>query len=111
MMGGIFFALAVLALSVGAALAGSTSETVPVSVRPQPLHIDVVGVNTECSWPPGTVILQYAPTGGNGAPLVYTLTGDTADFAMSGSSLVVGPSGIAPANCGKVNTVTVTATQ
>jgi hypothetical protein len=111
MMGGIFFALAVLVLSVGAALAGSTSQTVPLSVRALPLHADVTGITAECSWPAGTVVAQYAASGGNGQPITWTLTGDTADFAMSGSSLVVGPSGIASGNCGKVNTVTVTATQ
>jgi hypothetical protein len=43
--------------------------------------------------------------------VTLSMTGDTTDFVLSGSNVVVGPNGITLADCGMTETVTVTATQ
>jgi len=50
-------------------------------------------------------------TGGDGNPITWSISGDTTDFALSGNNVVVGPNGVAAADCGKVNIVVVTAAQ
>jgi hypothetical protein len=64
-----------------------------------------------CNAPAGTLVMALQTSGGDGNPITYAIAGDTTDFALSGSNVVVGNNGIAPANCGKPNAVTVTATQ
>ncbi len=64
-----------------------------------------------CSAPAGTLVMAFQASGGDGNTITYSLTGDTTDFAISGTNVVVGSSGIAPANCGMPNAVAVTATQ
>jgi hypothetical protein len=69
-----------------------------------------------CEAAPGSVVSSLVPSGGNGSPITYSpLSGDTADFRLSSTSppanVIVGPSGITPANCGTTMSVSVTATQ
>jgi hypothetical protein len=33
----------------------------------------------------------FDPPGGNGNPVTWSISGDTTDFALSGSTVVVGP--------------------
>jgi len=111
----IAFGLAIFLLT-GSAQAGSTANTVPLSVRSSPLIVAANGMTAECSWPAGTVVAAYSAIGGNGKPITWALTGDTADFVLSTLSgpttnVVVAPSGIASAVCGTTATITVTATQ
>ena len=43
--------------------------------------------------------------------MTLTMSGDTTDFALSGSNVVVASSGITGSDCGKLESVAVTATQ
>jgi hypothetical protein len=52
-----------------------------------------------CQAPPGTVVATLVPTGGDNTTITWSLAGDTTDFAISGTSLVVGPNGIAASTC------------
>jgi hypothetical protein len=63
------------------------------------------------SIPPGTSVASINLSGGDGNPISLGMTGDTTDFAISGSKIVVSKSGIAPGHCRAVYTVTVKATQ
>jgi hypothetical protein len=70
------------------------------------------GAVIPCAAPPGTAVASITPVGGNKKPVVLRLTeGDVADFAISGDSIVVGPAGISPDNCGTSQTLQVTAKQ
>jgi len=64
-----------------------------------------------CDAAPGTVVSALSVTGGDGNPITWSISGDTTDFALSGNNVVVGPNGVAAADCGKVNIVVVTAAQ
>jgi hypothetical protein len=64
-----------------------------------------------CDAPPGTVVAQLLPQDGDSNQVSLSLDGDVSDFALQGATIVVGPNGIAAANCGQQPTVTVTATQ
>jgi len=52
-----------------------------------------------CNAAAGTLVATMVPSAGDGNPASYAISGDTTDFALSGSTVVVGPNGIAPANC------------
>jgi hypothetical protein len=52
-----------------------------------------------CNAAPGSLVMTMVATGGDGNPVSFALAGDTGDFALSGNTIVVGPNGIAPANC------------
>ena len=64
-----------------------------------------------CEAPPGTVVAQLIPQNGDASQLSLSLSGDTDDFALLGATVIVGPNGIAPANCGQQPTITITGTQ
>jgi hypothetical protein len=103
-----------LSLAPLAAVAGSVSGTLTVVVAPPALAmvINPSNVDEACAVPEGTVVSQLSTTGGDGNPVTFSLTGgDTTDFAISGSNVVVGPNGIATADCGQTEAVTVTASQ
>jgi hypothetical protein len=76
----------------------SPAKSAPISVAP--LQVSVTGVMADCTWVPGTPILTLSVTGGNGKPVTYTF-GQPAptDLAIKGNTLVIGPTGITPANC------------
>ena len=93
------------------AYAGSSVGSVTVN-KVSPLRLMTAGVTADCTWPIGTVVMSMSTTGGNGNAITYTLGGTpTGDFVISGSNLIIGPNGVAPANCGKVEIVTITVSQ
>ena len=95
------------------ASAASVSGTLTIVVAPQVLAlvINPSTVNEACEVAAGTVVSALSTVGGDGNPVAFALAGDTSDFALSGSNVVVGPNGIAAANCNATQTVTVTAKQ
>ena len=64
-----------------------------------------------CEAPPGTVVAQILPEDGDSNQVSLSLGGDVSDFVLQGATVIVGPNGIAPANCGLQQTIIVTATQ
>ena len=64
-----------------------------------------------CSTAVGTVVTAISTTGGDGNAVTYTISGDTTDFALSGSNIVVASGGITSADCGKTEAITVGASQ
>lgn len=88
---------------------------VPVSGDPRSAPLALVftpaAPTIACTAAPGTAVLSISTTGGNGAAIGYAISGDTVDFALSGARIVVAPTGITAANCGKTPVVTITATQ
>lgn len=110
------FALALLAsLSVPIAVtqAGTVSGTLSIAVSPPALAliINPSSATLACNAAAGTVVAALSVTGGDGNAIAYSLAGNTTDFAISGSNVVVGPSGIASGSCGKTFAETITATQ
>lgn len=109
------FAFALLAsLSVPIAVhAGTVSGTLSITVSPpaMALVINPSSATLACNAAAGTAIAALSVTGGDGNAVTYTLAGDTTDFAISGSNVVVGANGIAAADCGKTFSETVTAAQ
>jgi hypothetical protein len=69
------------------------------------------GPSLPCDAPPGTVVARMLIGGGDGNPISYTMSGDTQDFRIRGSVVVVGLGGINRAHCGSNRTISVTATQ
>lgn len=109
-------ATAVLALGLGQAYASTTvtTGTLTVVISPNPLALVFNPSNpTEaCAVAAGTVVSALSTTGGDGNAATFAITaGDSADFAISGSNVVVGPSGISAANCGTSQNITVSASQ
>jgi hypothetical protein len=95
---------------------GQTSSViVSIAVASSPVFTLTMSPNPagpiSCSAAPGTVVSKATTTGGNGKAAVLSLSGDVLSFALSGQNLVVGNSGIAAADCGKTDLVTVTAVQ
>jgi hypothetical protein len=91
-----------------------TTGTLTVVISPPPLALmlNPSTASEACAVPAGTVVSTLSTTGGDGNAVTYSLTGgDTTDFAVSGSNIVVGSSGIAAADCGKTETVAVSASQ
>ena len=97
---------------VGSAHAGSASAVLSITVQ-APLAVVLAPASTteSCSAAPGTVVSAASVTGGDGNAVTWSMSGDTTDFALSGTNIVVASAGITSADCGKVNNVTVTATQ
>lgn len=104
-----------LFLSIFAPAAFAQSIAVSIQIKHPPLKISVTPNPSNnplnCSAPTGTVVDSISTTGGDGSPVTFTLTGDTVDFAISAATVIVGPKGITPANCGTTQWVTITASQ
>jgi hypothetical protein len=83
----------------------SASPTFTLTMSPNPAG------PLSCTAAPGTVVSTATTTGGDGNAATLAITGDTASFTLSGQHVIVGSSGIAAGDCGKSDTVTVTATQ
>jgi len=68
-----------------------------------------------CSAAPGSEVAVVSSSGGDGNAITLSMAGDVTDFALNAAhppaSLLVGPNGIAAANCGKTFVETITATQ
>ena len=107
------FASLVLLVIGQSAWAGSVTSTFQITIQtPFALSANPQNPTVACNAAPGTAISALSTTGGDGNPVAYTATaGDTSDFTTSGSNVVVGPNGINPNNCGKTNSLTITATQ
>lgn len=105
-------ALAALALPLPAR-AGSVTGALSITVQPpaMALVINPSSATLACNAAAGTVVSALSVSGGDGGAVTYTLAGDTTDFAIAGSNVVVGPNGIAAADCGKTFSESVTATQ
>jgi hypothetical protein len=106
-------AAAALDLGGGAARAGSATSTLSVTIQ-APLVVAATppSPTIACLAPPGTVVSALSVSGGDGNPVTFTATGgDTTDFAVAGANVVVAAGGIVSADCGKVNTLQITATQ
>lgn len=98
------------------AVGAQVSTTLTVAVSPQGLTIVVNPSsvsNLPCNTAPGTKISQASASGGNGNPVTYSLTGGMTDCVINATSgaISVGSTGLAPANCNKTHTFTVTGTQ
>jgi hypothetical protein len=103
---------AVLAAISPPAFAGSATATLSITVQAPLAVVFTPSSPTEaCSTAAGTVVSALSVTGGDGNTVTWSISGDTTDFALSGANIVVGPNGITSADCGKIDTVTVTATQ
>jgi len=111
-------ALALVVAAAPHAHAGSVTGSVTITIQ-QPLKLvfTPAAPTVPCNAPAGTVLSALSTTGGDGNAVAYTATGgDTADFTVNGTNVVVGPNGIAAANCppaGQTTTenLTITATQ
>lgn len=70
------------------------------------------GFSVPCDLPAGAVVGRALISGGDGNAITFAPKGDTADFRIRPSGvIVVGPNGISPANCGTNQSLTITATQ
>lgn len=115
-------AAAALILSVASAANAqqSASATLPIVIGPAPAVLSIAfnppTATEACLAPAGTVVSAVVPSGGDGNPISYTLSGDTGNFALDGNTppnVVVGPNGINISACNPSlsDSVTVTATQ
>jgi hypothetical protein len=92
--------------------AGSATATAAVNKIAAPLKVVTTGLAADCTWSPGMAVMTMSTTGGDGKAITYTFGGTpTGDFAISGANVVIGPNGIAPANCGVVENLAIIATQ
>jgi hypothetical protein len=80
------------------------------SASSAPLVLDIP-ISIPCGVAPGSVVQTLGTLGGDGNAVTWSIAGDTTDFVLSGSSVVVGPNGVSTASCGQTKTVTATATQ
>jgi hypothetical protein len=113
------FAVA-LGLSHGAFAAGiSASSNLTITVTGVPIiGFSPNNPTLSCTLAAGTVVSSISVTGGDGGPITLALSGDTTNFALSGTvppaNVIVGPNGtacpVAPATS-ITDIVTVTATQ
>jgi len=84
-----------------------------VNVTPQ-LNLSLSSF-VPCTATPGSEVAVVSSSGGDGNAIKLSLAGDVTDFALNATNppanVVVGPNGIAAANCGKTFVETITATQ
>ena len=112
LIGSIIPVCAMLTAIASPAFAGSATATLSITVQAPLAVVFTPPSPTEaCGVAPGAVVSALSVTGGDANPVTWSISGDTTDFALNGSNIVVGPSGIAMTDCGKVNNVVVTATQ
>ena len=106
-------ALLILCAWAPSVWAGSATATLPITIqKPLQITFNPSAPTIACNTPAGTKVADISATGGDGNAVTYSTTsGDTTDFAISGTQVVVGANGIATANCGQVNNLGVTGTQ
>jgi len=98
----LLFSTAILSLAIGSfqAQAASVSATLSVIVQaPLAVVFTPATPTIACSTSAGTVVSALSVTGGDGNAVTWSLAGDTTDFALSGSNLVVASGGITSADC------------
>jgi len=113
MLRATMIAAALLSAAVGtSAHAASVSGTLSITIQ-SPLAVVFTPSNPTiaCAAMAGTVVSAVSTTGGDGNAVTLAISGDTTDFALSGSNVVVATGGITSPDCGKLENVTVTATQ
>ena len=114
-----FCSVVAVALFAGPAFAGSVTFDIPITIQaPAKIVFNPAAPIVKCDAPPAWVVSSMSLTGGDGNPATYkAIGGDTTDFGVDGSNVVVAPSGIAPANCpqpgqpNNVETITIQANQ
>jgi hypothetical protein len=112
----ILAALLIAAIPL-AAHAASVSGSMSITVQPQALALVITPASATiaCNAAAGTVVSTLSTIGGDGNTIMYAVTGvSNGDFVIGGASsnqIIVGPNGIATADCGKTQNVTVTASQ
>ena len=102
----ISFSLGLAVQSVSGTMSILIAAPKPLVMTFSPSSPDVL-----CGASSGSIVSTIYVSGGTGKRVIYGISGDTGDFALSSSNVVVGPNGININNCGSVQTVTVTATQ
>lgn len=103
---------ALMAIWCQSAIAGTVSSSATVTRNATPLVVNIIGFTVDCSWAAGTTVATLSTSGGNGKPVVYTFGGTApVDLVISGNFLKLGSTGIAPANCGTTEPITINATQ
>jgi hypothetical protein len=108
-------ALAIVLIAMGVTVASAATKKVNVAIHiytPLAVVVTPAAPTVPCGSPPGTVVAsisyQYGDGNAVGAP---TIAESGSDFAISGANVVVGPNGIAVANCGMTENVTITVNQ
>lgn len=96
-----------------AVMADDPQQAITIQIRPKPLQILLGQLTADCSWPIGQQVFAPSTSGGDGTPIIWALTQPGTDFAVNATTgaITIGPNGIAPANCGTTENVTLTATQ
>ena len=105
------------AFRIGASQAGGGNSVAVISglILPAPLVIVLTPptpMPVACNAAPGTPIQQASTIRGDGNPITWSLSG-TADFVIDSvtGQIAVAPAGIAPADCGKPFSYSITANQ
>jgi hypothetical protein len=96
-------------LSAFEVVAASPSQPPPPS--PLTVTFSPASPTVLCAAAPGTTVSTIGTSGGDGNSITLSISGDTTDFDLSGTNIVVGPNGITTPDCGQVDIVTVTGTQ
>jgi hypothetical protein len=108
----VLLGAALFGIGEAGAAGGSASGTLTITIQaPLAVAFAPTAPSVPCNAPAGTIVAAVSTSGGNGNAPTLAMTGDTADFALAGSNIVVGPAGIAAASCGTTRMTTVTATQ
>ena len=106
----LLYPLIIIAASIaGSANAASYTAALSVSVTP---HLIVLTPPTPallCAAAPGTVVATLSMSDGSAA--TWSIAGDTTDFILNGNNIVVAAGGISAGGCGRLDSLTITATQ
>jgi hypothetical protein len=114
--------LTILALGMATALVGAVAEgsattvtgpTITFQFATAALSIveSVPTTNLACPLGAGVIVASLSTLGGDGNAVTFALSGDTTDFAISGSNIVTGTAGVPISKCGTSVTVTPSASQ
>jgi hypothetical protein len=72
----------------------------------------IFGLNVPCTAPPGTFVAWLHSGGGDGNAISFKVSGGSMQgLVISGSQLVVGPTGLPRIMCGSSHNISITATQ
>lgn len=117
---GLIFGAA-MTLAASAHAASQVNGTLTIVIQAAPVGLTGITFNPGnptivCALAKGTVVSTLTAVGGDGTAVTWTLGGDTADFSLTQTTattaeIVVGSNGIAAADCGQNENVTVGASQ